>query len=189
MKIYERYGQVVNTHYPFAMNKISSYDKPQVTLLRGIKMLEGKEWWISSGTAIGLFRDGDFIPEDTDIDVGVKLDWNDDVNIKFIKGFSLVRSIFYGHRPMQLAFNDEASDKDDALYLIFDIYFYYDRGDDFLVNFCDRGEWHYPKMPIKLVDTKYGKLPFMSPVDDYLLKRYGEDWRIPKHGDKGIYSF
>ena len=137
-------------------------------------------YWISAGTALGLYRDKDYIKGDTDIDVevmgyvGIGLDI-----VTNMKGFELVRSVITDGRPMQLAFQKDRT--------IFDIYIYWDEGDD-VVNRNDMCTLRLPKKFLKTetIETKYGKYPFPSPIEEYLVYRYG-DWLTPKQ-DKGIYG-
>ena len=94
-------------------------------LNRGIKILEsmGLKYWISAGTALGLYRDGDFIPHDTDIDVEILLD--KPLNIAKLQqlfeadGFKTFLKCRKLDKFMQVAFMSDTK-------IIFDIYIYYD---------------------------------------------------------------
>ncbi len=144
------------------------------------------DWWLSAGTAIGLYRDGDFIPNDTDIDIGVKAVFGQK-HIQ-IPGFRLIRTMDWRGRPIQTAFVDDTNG------CIFDIYYYYtDIIENKLVSVSEYGYVYYkksfivkPLFEIKELETKYGKFPFLDPIEDYLVDRYGENWRTPSDS-KGKY--
>lgn len=145
------------------------------------------DWWISSGSAIGLYRDGDFIPNDTDIDVGVRSVYGQK-HIQ-IPGFRLIRTMDWRGRPIQTAFIDDNNS------CIFDIYYYYtDILEDKLVTVSEYGYVYFqkgfivkPLFGIKELETKYGRYPFLDPIEDYLIDRYGENWKIPSDS-KGNYT-
>ena len=167
--------------------------KPGETLQRGTRILErlGLNYWICAGTALGLHRNKDFIPNDTDIDVGVEYSWHHPFlhvvaeNIIYaMRGMRLLRTQHYQGRPMQIAFLDENN-------VVFDIYFYYtDFDPDRVVNYNTNGKMvmpYYLFMEKEFSNTIYGKFPFPKPIEDFLIIRYGQDWQTPKE-DKGIFT-
>lgn len=149
------------------------------------------KFWVSAGTTLGLIRDNNFIPHDTDIDVEVFIQETPQFTLEEIVdffsnfGFKLVRTQFYGGLPMQIAFIDTKTD------IIFDIYFYYEGNmvdildsDYDIFNRDEHGILCMKKEFIK--DMKkyefiFGKLYMPTPVEDYLKYRYGKDWRTPKN--------
>lgn len=176
------------THFGGFKNlKLSQINNPEKTLLKGGAQLPEGKWWVSAGTAIGLYRDGDFIPSDTDIDVGV-LAVSGQKHIQ-INGMRLIRTVEWRNRVIQTAYIDDSTD------CIFDIFYYYtDLIPNKLVSVSEYG-WVYhqklfiikPLFDILELDTKYGKLPFLNPIDEYLKDRFGENWRIPS-SSKGKYD-
>lgn len=175
---------IVKTHSWFRETKLSNITNIDVTLKKATDQLNCP-WWISAGTAIGLYRDGDFIPSDTDIDIGVRSQYGQ----KHIEldGFRLIRTMDWKNRPIQTAYIDDNG-------CIFDIYYYYDDLiNDRLVTVSEYGYVHErkgfivkPNFGIKEIQTKYGMLPFLDPIEDYLVDRFGEDWKTPK-SSKGKY--
>jgi hypothetical protein len=148
-------------------------------LMKGNKLLESLNipYWISAGTALGLYRDFDLIPHDTDIDVEIL---GSDVNsfdeiIKVFKDndFILCRDTVYKDKYMQLAFYDR------SWAVVYDIYIYYDEGGD---NYINHNEYGILSIPKRMVDTKevIGDYILPSDTEEYLRFRYGDDWKIPK---------
>lgn len=164
------------------MLPLKVFKNPHETLLKGIKQLEQFHWVVNAGTALGLHRDGDLIPNDTDIDVVILTDKNAGLDIRELEGFKTY--VFHDNKglPMQRCFEDRENG------VIFDIYFYYREGDIAVSPY-----WHDLVIPRhlyenrKLMDTKYGKIYFPSPIEEYLETNYGKDWKIPKE-DKGIFA-
>jgi phosphorylcholine metabolism protein LicD len=148
-------------------------DKTLLDALAGIP-----DYWISAGTALGLYRDGDFIPSDTDIDIEM---WADD-EYKLPERFSLYVKQDRDGKPGQRAYIDTKNN------VIFDIYFYEKKGDKAVSTLYNRlnfpAEWFENKKKIK---TKYGELYFPHPIEDYLKYRYGETWKTPAN-KKGLYN-
>ena len=168
-------------HYP--IDPLRGKDA-NATLIAGVKVLEqsGIKWWLSAGTILGLYRDGDFIPHDTDIDIGVEGDhYNNQEKINKLmvafqkNGFRLIRTMFYGDYTMQLAFIDKRN-------IIFDLYFFYPIFNE-MINYNNGG---ILTKPSKLFSS-LGKMEFKgyeyncpNDIDEYLAFRYGEDWKVPK---------
>lgn len=133
------------------------------------------QWWVSAGTALGLYRDGDFIQGDTDIDIAAKgYEGVDKDTTEALKGFELCRTIYHEGKPMQLAFIKDG--------IILDIYFHWQEDNNF-VNYGESGKTVIPSRiynPIE-IETKYGKLPFPNPPEEYFKIRYGDDWQTPQN--------
>lgn len=141
------------------------------------------KYLISWGTALGLYRNGEFIPHDTDIDIDII----NCENQKFIDnalrgvGMKLARSVFYRNRPQQLIYISEEG-------VLFDIMFWtsarkFLKGKIF-VNYSEPG--YIAKMPfrfsenINYIEYKNKKYPSYSPIKEYLAFLYSENWKIPK---------
>lgn len=148
--------------------------KPQASFVLegGADVLDelGVKWWLSAGTMLGLYRDGGFIPHDTDIDVGVLGEPSKEMDEAFKSaGYLELRFM-----PFQRAFQ-----KDNV---VFDIYFFQQLNDTLICD-CDIGRLI---KPASLFDT-LGTIEFLgreyptpNPVETYLEVRYGKDWKIPK---------
>ena len=140
-------------------------------------------WWLSAGSVLGLIREPTkYILYDTDIDVEVWVKEDTDFNkiIKTFKskGLELIRTMRYEGKIMQIAFIGEQN-------IIFDIYFYYPDGDN-LVNENEHGTLTLPKYFVEARSIKH-MYPLPHPVEEYLVYRYGKDWRVPT-GAKGAWQ-
>lgn len=168
------------------MRPLSEFKNPHETLIKGLDRIKNFHHWVSAGTALGLYRDKDLIPNDTDIDVEIMLPYDFILNdFKDPEGFTLLKAETHEGRPMQRAYTDKANE------VIFDIYFMYTGVKEGMVfNLNDFGEMCLPvkffEKP-EMIKTKYGELPFPSPIEEYLLYRYGQNWKIPME-KKGLFN-
>lgn len=136
------------------------------------------KYWVSAGTALGLYRDDDLVEGDTDIDFALIGYDGVDNDIRAL-GFDEIRNVYHEEKPQQLAFiyNDT----------IIDFYIHWEEGDDY-VNYGERGKQRMPKYmyDTRQIMTKYGLLPFPKYPEEYFERRYG-DWKI-KQDKKAIYE-
>lgn len=138
----------------------------------------GIRFWLSAGTALGLYRDGDFIPHDTDLDIGtLEITGRfDEMDRAFDEaGFSRLE-----------ATHPSLTDKFQRAYLflgvLFDIYSYTREGDT-IVAYTDSGKLVKPYglfEDLNGVRFRGRAYPLPDPIEDYLEMRYGPDWRTPK---------
>ncbi len=144
--------------------------------------LEGFDFFLDSGTLLGIYRNGDFIDHDTDIDFAIVIDPSKDVVFP-TPDWPLVAVWNYRNLPMQRAYMYKG--------IVVDFYFYYSHFEsDLLVNHSDHGvlklrvEDSLPPTTFEFKDLKV-KLPkYPSKV---LESEYGNDWIKPKSskGDWG----
>jgi hypothetical protein len=187
---------------PVVQKPLSDVANPKDTLMTGLEVLNklGLKHWVSAGTLLGLHRDGGFIADDTDIDIGVHSTTNNDfgpcgeaIARAFPKRFRLLRTISFFGRVMQLAFVD--SEQDDV---IFDLYFYYERfpvkGVDVATELVNvNSATPILKKPKALVEdiemweSPIGVVPAPKDRDAYCEWRYGAEWRTPAQ-KKGVYN-
>lgn len=190
-------GMVVNRMNRFKSDMINDRSMKMLNDVVEILDLKGYKYWLSAGTALGLYRDNEYLKNDTDIDIALIGNPAIRTELEFDlcpHGFTLVRYIKYHNKYMQLAF---LKDK-----VIIDIYLYYSGLDKILdraiestlylkyFNYCERGKVVLPyEMCSNLVEieTKYGRFNFPNPTDEYLKIRYGDDWIVPQN-KKGIYE-
>ena len=157
--------------------------KGRPALIRGLDDTAHLKRWVDAGTLLGLVRDSDFIPHDTDIDIAVILTPDEGLALDLPAG-DVVRQVRWQHLPMQFAYWHDG--------VIVDLYFYYsgiEKG--YLVN-CNTN--CVLRIPDKYAQAELGSfewsglsIPTPSPVDDYLEWTYGSDWRTPK-SDKGLWT-
>lgn len=133
-----------------------------------------KRYWASSGTVLGLYRNGEVIPHDTDIDFETDdIDAADSIIESFKEhGYRLVRVTKYMGLTMQLAFISQNK-------VVVDIYFYINFEDKYLINYNDHGILVLENKFVNKIE-EYGEwgTPFPTPTEEYLTERYG-DWKTP----------
>lgn len=172
--------------------------EPFVFAIGQLEML-GLEAFVSSGTLLGLFRDGDFIPDDSDIDIDIITTTGEGIALveELTEAYKetdwkLVRTqtLEYGQHniPMQIAFQTESG-------LIIDHYIFYtdvvvgqeNEGKGLQCNINEHGIMQYPYFDITWQhNDKYGFMPCPHPMVDYFKVRYGDDWMTPQD-NKGIF--
>jgi phosphorylcholine metabolism protein LicD len=145
---------------------------PEV-LAAGADLLDGLKlcWWLSSGTALGVWRDGGLIPHDTDLDVGVLAEPGafEALDAAFpATGFTSYRQM-----PYQRAYMCRG--------VVFDVYVYR-RENHHLVADTDSGRLIKPADlfdSLTTVEFAGRSYPMPNPPEDYLACRYGPKWRTP----------
>lgn len=173
---------LVHDYVPYDFPNFSEFDKGEVgnTLKRGAKLLkEVDNWWLAAGSALGLYRDGEFCDTDNDIDVHFRTNREKVGQLfatlkKRFKDWELVREMFWNHIPVQLCVRDKNKVPFDMIFLFDDIY------SGSTVFFNEHGEMIDRLFKIKPLETKYGTHPFLHPIEDYFLDHYGESWKTPQ---------
>ena len=156
--------------------RIGAIDKQVAgeTLIEGIVALN-LPYWVSAGTALGLYRDKEFIDGDTDVDIAmIGFEGIDTFIRERLVGFDEIRNVYHEGKPQQLAFMKNNT--------IFDIYLHWQENDTY-VNYGEMGKQVMPVYmysSLKKLDTKYGELNFPSDPEEYFKIRYG-DWQIPQN--------
>lgn len=152
---------------------------PAGDLKTATNLLPGLKWFLGFGTALGFYREGDFIERDTDIDICIladdKTDY-DEIIDRFGKYWNLVRTVDFDGLPQQHAF--QGKDR-----FIIDLCYFHKDGDIYR-SYCEGGKWEDDVRTIgrpKLVKTIYGHFFFPENMEKYLTSRYG-DWRTPRIG-------
>jgi len=135
---------------------------------------------LTDGTILGIYREGEFIKHDNDIDVDVF-----DIDNKSIEsiitsflseGFKIGRKAYYKGAMQQIIFYNDRE-------VIFDILFWYRSGNKYM-NHSERG---YIREQDACYFESLGKITFHGEVykcppdiEEWLEMRYGEGWNIPK---------
>jgi phosphorylcholine metabolism protein LicD len=143
--------------------------KVEVLLKAAVRLdVNGVQWWLSDGSALGCHRDGAFIPSDHDIDIGV-----------WIEDLPKVSNILWGDlkrdRPHQVWRIDRG--------IKVDVHGHERDGDTVFFRLGNKSELRYV-FPAYLFDSFedkefYGRpMPMPSPIEDYLTAHYG-DWETP----------
>lgn len=152
------------------------------TMSHGCSLLDnGKvSYRLTDGTALGLYRQGEFIKHDNDIDVDVFDVTQAQVNIlirDFVKnGYIVGRIAIYEERIQQVVFYDRDN-------VIFDIVVWYKKQNEYINN-SERG--FVRSQPNKyfsdLTNWEFKGDSYHLPghLDEWMVMRYGPDWQTPK---------
>ena len=143
--------------------------------------LGGIPYWLSAGTALGIYRDGNFIGGDSDIDLGIKGDVSDDLveDAMLGAGFMTQKYRNHGGIPQQRAYVKDG--------IPVDISIFHEEG-DFYIFYTPCGVIRKPKHLLEDFHTINfkGREYFIPNPQEYLKWRYG-DWRTPSDS-KGVYD-
>lgn len=140
----------------------------------------GIAYRLTDGTVLGLYRQGAFIEHDNDIDIDVFRCSQKDIHsvIKLFEENSLTlgRIAIYNGIIQQVIFFDSSS-------RVFDMLFWYEKKGE-CVNYSERGYVRTQALQSFLnldsIEFKDKVYPIPGNIEDWLVARYGEDWRVPK---------
>jgi Flp pilus assembly protein TadD len=138
-------------------------------------------FFLSNGTLLGIVRNGDLLPHDKDMDIG--LPW--DVNRHHLLEILCSGNVFQNLRAERnndadLQFNIALKHRNTNSGL--DLFFYLPDGDHFMCSFNCRAQpmtSRPRKFSIGTLDWRGVSWPVPDPTDQYLTDFYGEHWRIP----------
>ena len=107
---------------PFIMEPLEGKNTGKVfETARKILTELGVTFWLSSGSLIGMYRDKEFIPDDSDIDIDCIIEDNKILSIFYAfynHNFRIARILVYDNKIMQIAFMDNEQN------IIIDLLFY-----------------------------------------------------------------
>jgi hypothetical protein len=144
--------------------------------------LEGYQFFLDAGTLLGVYRNGDFIDHDTDLDFAIVLDSTKELNFPTPE-WPLVAVWNYRNLPMQRAYVYKG--------IVIDFYFYYSNiEENLIVNHNDHGVLKLKiadSLPITSYEFKDRTVNLPQRAEKVLESEYGSEWRIPKRskGDWG----
>lgn len=147
-----------------------AFDKNKAfeVMKEGISLMDS--YWLSAGTMLGIYRDGDFIDWDTDIDVETFTPV--DVGKFAEHGFHLIKVYTYGGHTYQQAFSKDG--------ILFDVYTFISKG-DVIYNYNDFGLWEQPRHlfePLGKYEWKGIEWNVPNDIEAYLEQRY-ITWQTP----------
>lgn len=171
---------VVYHLFPFNTLKVTLKDEDVHELYQICEILDkhGIHYRLTDGLALGLYREHHFIRHDNDFDFDLMdFDALDVLKEEMLqRGYKVGREAYFLEKLQQIVFYNK-----DSLIVDFSIWF---REDGVLKHY---GEEHFVRIQeLKYFETLtdyecYGytfKLP--GHMEDWLVKRFGEDWRVPK---------
>ena len=144
--------------------------------------LEGYQFFLDAGTLLGVYRNGDFIDHDTDLDFAIVLDSSKELNFPTPE-WPLVAVWNYRNLPMQRAYVYKG--------IVIDFYFYYSNiEENLIVNHNDHGVLKLKiadSLPVTSYEFKDRRVNLPQSAEKVLESEYGSEWRIPKRskGDWG----
>jgi len=168
-------------HFPFEVNlPLNESASDVMREACGILDKLGVGYFICDGTALGLVRDGRFIPHDNDIDVAVfgEADLTSIKEAFFACGYRVGREASFRNRVQQLIFYSESR-------VIFDICFWYDGGDGLAYHFvpeiakgrCQPNSNFVGHDTLTYQGHEYKTHPN---IREWLRSHYGDDWMVPR---------
>jgi hypothetical protein len=133
----------------------------------------------TDGTALGLYREEKFISGDNDIDVDL-LDFKGAlilIKLFLNNGFSIGRFVYAKKNVQQISFYDESN-------VVVDLVFWWSHKSNQIVNYVEPG---YVRVQANNYFTEKTLFPFRDAIiplpgdiENWLVCRYGNDWKIPK---------
>lgn len=141
-----------------------------------------QKYFLTDGTLLGAIRENKFIEHDTDIDIGIFInDYNIDIEKEILKKFRL------NNRLGNLKDGYEISFVHPETYVTIDIFIFYIENDftwtnTFFITLERECRIKYKYNFKDTIQIKFNNKIFNvpNPPEEYLEKKYGSEWRIPK---------
>lgn len=141
----------------------------------------GIPFFLCAGTLLGIIRDGDLLPFDKDMDLGVPAEVEREKVIAALTGDG---QFVLNHRETASAenWNWNFSFTYVATHVVMDIFFYHPDETHFLCGFNAKP---HPinsrprQFDITQLEWQGIQWPIPSPPEQYLVDVYGEEWRVP----------
>ena len=145
------------------------------------------KWWLDAGTCLAVVREGDFIAQTDDVDIGMRINYT--TPLPYFKrefqeaGFKLSKVRSYDGKIMTVGFTGPEK---------VDLFFYYEKRGYLwhtIYGWRDRNRTEkvfkpekFPEdlfITLKEVQFKDRTVFLPNPPEGYLLHRYGHGWRVP----------
>lgn len=137
----------------------------------------GVESWLTDGTLLGFYREGDFIGHDGDVDLGVNAkSWKESI-LPLMKsnGFEVIRIEGIVENGLEYSFKKNG--------VSIDFFFFYERDDQIWHSAWLKGiqlKFAYPKFNTKPVEFLGESFRAPENEEEYLRIKYGKEWNIPQ---------
>lgn len=126
-------------------------------------------FFLSYGTCLGAYRDGEFLSNDKDIDLGIFGQEGLNIVCAVLEGVGFNRRRWPAKKYLAMNRN-----------VILDIHFYKEVSDKYQCFINDwKGYCYFPKKfnSFEKIDFRGEKFNVLKPVEEYLFWCYGEDWK------------
>ncbi|XP_054278016.1 ribitol-5-phosphate transferase FKTN-like [Macrosteles quadrilineatus] len=136
-------------------------------------------FWLSSGTALGYFRECDIIAHSKDVDIGT---WATSYSPQIVmemqrRGFRLKISLGFPNDSLELSFVDESGIKLDIFFFYQDEEHYWNGGTQ--VKSGKKFKYDFPKFSLCWTLFKDLRVRIPCETEEYIKANYGPDWFVP----------
>ena len=164
---------------PPVISRYMNTENAKIVLKKVYKVFKEKniKIFLSSGTLLGIVRDGDLLPYDKDMDIGVDWDVSRELVEETLKeiGFKIQYSSAKDREWL-------VTGADRELGVTVDFFFYKKLQNKTVYGF--HGEpypilWEFPHFELSTIEYNGDKWLIPSPYEVYCETMYGENWRTP----------
>jgi phosphorylcholine metabolism protein LicD len=150
-------------------------------------LLGPRSWWCDAGTCLAIVRNGDFIAETDDVDIGIYSEFVNcwDLLIQTFKKIGFTLSKIRTHDKLMMTIGFTGPEK-------LDLFFYHEKRGYRWHTICGWQDERKKRkvfkpekftedlfMTLKEVQFKDRTVFLPNPPEVYLFERYGPDWRTP----------
>jgi hypothetical protein len=138
--------------------------------------------FLTDGTLLGYYREGDFIDHDLDTDIGIFMNtFNKNCIYDINKlGFTMEHVFGFPEDSLEIALRRGGVKTD--------LFFFYEKGDsvyhsafmNFTANGYTRLDFPYKKFGTKWISFKGEKFLVPDNELDFIITKYGENWKTPE---------
>jgi len=150
---------------------------------------EGIAFFLVFGTLLGVVRDGDLLPHDKDMDVGLAWDVPRDSLVQGLEkhGFNLLPQKF----DVAVAHEWNISISHPKLNITIDLFFFKQEAETMVTGFYHPIHpvlWRFSNFGLKTLRYQDREWLVPDPPESFLLDMYGPEWHIPDTGFDGVVS-
>jgi hypothetical protein len=142
----------------------------------------GITFWLTDGTLLGYFREGDILRHDRDIDLGLMIEsYTDDIAPAFVEmGFDLMYVLGEKRQGLELSFVRDS--------VKVDLFFFYREGDRLWHGAwegMDKGrkrnliKYYYDPFELKQIEFLGARFTVPADTLKYVETKYGKSWSTP----------
>jgi hypothetical protein len=152
-----------------------------LVILRDILDFYSTDWFLTDGTLLGYYREGDFIGHDTDTDIGIFMNtFNKKCIYDIVKEFKIEHIFGMPESSLEIALR--------RLGVKTDLFFFYEKDDlvyhSAFMNFSAAGytrlDFPYKKFGTKWISWKDNTFKVPQNELDFITTKYGDNWETPE---------